>query len=48
MTIIKMTKELLSIAYRMASIISQQLDDSRDIQPNDIEDFKTGEGYGIT
>ena len=35
------------IAYRMASIISQQLDGGRGIQPDDVKDFKeTGFGYG--
>ena len=34
------------IAYRMASIISQQLDGGRGIQPDDVNDFKeTGFGY---
>ena len=38
----------LAVAYRMASIISQQLDGGRSIQPDDIKDFKeTGFGYGI-
>ena len=38
----------LAIAYRMATIISQQLDGGRGIQPDDIKDFKeTGFGYGI-
>lgn len=36
----------LAIAYRMASVISQQLDGGRGIQPDDIKDFKeTGFGY---
>ena len=36
----------LAIAYRMATIISQQLDGGRGIQPDDIKDFKeTGFGY---
>ena len=36
----------LAIAYRIASIISQQLDDGRGIQPDDVKDFKnTGFGY---
>ena len=36
----------LAIAYRMASIISQQLDGGRGIQPDDVKDFKeTGFGY---
>jgi voltage-gated potassium channel len=38
----------LAIAYRMASIISQQLDGGRGILPKDVKDFKeTGFGYGI-
>ena len=38
----------LAIAYRMASIISQQLDGGRGIQPDDVKDFKeTGFGYGL-
>ena len=37
----------LAIAYRMAVVISQQLDGGRGIQPKDIKDFKeTGFGYG--
>ena len=36
----------LLIAYRMATIISQQLDGGRGIQPDDVTDFKeTGFGY---
>lgn len=36
----------LAIAYRMATIISQQLDGGRGIQPDDVKDFKeTGFGY---
>ena len=36
----------LAIAYRMASVISQQLDGGRGIQPDDVKDFKeTGFGY---
>lgn len=36
----------LAIAYRMATVISQQLDDGRGIQPDDVNDFKqTGFGY---
>ena len=36
----------LAIAYRMATIISQQLDGGRGIQEKDVEDFKeTGFGY---
>ena len=36
----------LAIAYRMASIISQQLDGGRGIDPDDVKDFKeTGFGY---
>lgn len=39
----------LAIAYRMASVISQQLDGGRGIQPDDVKDFKeTGFGYGLT
>ena len=39
----------LAIAYRMAAIISQQLDGARGIQEKDVKDFKeTGFGYGIT
>ena len=38
----------LAIAYRMASVISQQLDGGRGIQPDDVKDFKeTGFGYGL-
>ena len=38
----------LAIAYRMAAILSQQLDGGRGIQPDDVKDFKeTGFGYGI-
>ena len=38
----------LAIAYRLASIISQQLDGGRGVQPGDIIDFKdTCFGYGI-
>ena len=37
----------LAIAYRMAAIISEQLDGDRGIQPDDISDFKnTCFGYG--
>ena len=37
----------LAIAYRMATIISEQLDGGRGIQPDDVNDFKkTGFGYG--
>ena len=36
----------LAIAYRMASVISQQLDGGRGIQADDVKDFKeTGFGY---
>ena len=36
----------LAIAYRMASVISQQLDSGRGIQPDDVKDFKETEfGY---
>ena len=36
----------LAIAYRMAMVISQQLDGSRGIQEKDVKDFKeTGFGY---
>lgn len=36
----------LAIAYRMASVISHQLDGGRGIQPDDVKDFKTtGFGY---
>ena len=36
----------LAIAYRIATIISQQLDGGRGIQPDDVKDFKdTGFGY---
>lgn len=39
----------LAIAYRMASVISQQLDGGRGIQADDVKDFKeTGFGYGLT
>lgn len=38
----------LAIAYRMAAIISHQLDSARGIQEKDVEDFKeTGFGYNI-
>ena len=38
----------LAIAYRMATIISQQLDGGRGISSDDVQDFKeTGFGYGI-
>ena len=38
----------LAIAYRMATVISQQLDGGRGIQEKDVKDFKeTGFGYGI-
>ena len=38
----------LAIAYRMATVISQQLDGGRGIQPDDVKDFKeTGFGYGL-
>ena len=38
----------LLIAYRIASVISQLLDGGRDIQPDDVKDYKeTGFGYGI-
>ena len=37
----------LAVAYRMACIISQQLDGGRGIQPKDVKDFEeTGFGYG--
>ena len=36
----------LAIAYRIATVISQQLDGGRGIQPDDVKDFKeTGFGY---
>ena len=39
----------LAVAYRMAAIISQQLDGGRGIQEKDVKDFKeTGFGYGTT
>jgi voltage-gated potassium channel len=45
--IINFDNRRLLIAYRMASIISQQLDGGRGIQPDAIKDFKkTGFGYG--
>ena len=38
----------LAIAYRMATVISQQLDGGRGIQPQDVSDFKeTGFGYKV-
>ena len=41
-------QRILLIAYRMANMISQQLDSGRGIQPDDIKDFKdTGFGYSI-
>lgn len=45
--IINFDNRRLLIAYRMASIISQQLDGGRGIQPDAVKDFKkTGFGYG--
>ena len=38
----------LAIAYRIATVISQQLDGGRGIQPDDVKDFKeTGFGYEL-
>ena len=46
--IINFDSRNLLIAYRLASIISQQLDGGRGVQPGDIRDFKdTCFGYGI-
>ena len=46
--VINFDNRRLLIAYRMASIISQQLDGGRGIQPDDVKDFKeTGFGYGL-
>ena len=46
--IINFDNRRLLIAYRMASVISQQLDGGRGIQPDDVEDFKgTGFGYAL-
>ena len=46
--IINFDSRNLLIAYRLASIISQQLDGGRGVQPGDIIDFKdTCFGYGI-
>ncbi len=45
--IINFDNRRLLIAYRIASIISQQLDGGRGIQPDAVKDFKeTGFGYG--
>ena len=44
--IINFDNRRLLIAYRMADLISQQLDGNRGIQPDDVKDFKeTGFGY---
>ena len=46
--VINFDNRRLLIAYRLASIISQQLDGGRGIQPDDVKDFKeTGFGYGL-
>ena len=46
--VINFDNRRLLIAYRLASIISQQLDGGRGIQPGDVKDFKeTGFGYGL-
>lgn len=46
--IVNFNDRKLAIAYRMASVISQQLDGGRGIQPDDVKDFKeTGFGYGL-
>ena len=46
--IINFDNRRLLIAYRIASIISQQLDGGRGVQPDDVKDFKdTCFGYGI-
>ena len=46
--VINFDNRRLLIAYRMASIISLQLDGGRGIQPYDVKDFKeTGFGYTI-
>ena len=45
--VINFDNRRLLIAYRMATVISQQLDGGRGIQPDDVKDFKeTGFGYG--
>ena len=44
--VINFDNRRLLIAYRIATVISQQLDGGRGIQPDDIKDFKeTGFGY---
>ena len=44
--IINFDNRRLLIAYRMATIISQLLDENRGIQPDDVKDFKeTRFGY---
>ena len=46
MELISFNDRKLAIAYRMATVISQQLDGNRGIQPDDVKDFKeTGFGY---
>ena len=46
MELINFNDRKLAIAYRMATVISQQLDGNRGIQPDDVKDFKeTGFGY---
>ena len=46
--IVNFNDRKLAIAYCMASVISQQLDGGRGIQPDDVKDFKeTGFGYGL-
>jgi voltage-gated potassium channel len=44
--VINFDNRRLLIAYRIATVISQQLDGGRGIQPDDVKDFKeTGFGY---
>jgi len=46
--VINFDNRRLLIAYRIATVISQQLDGGRGIQPADVKDFKeTGFGYGL-
>ena len=46
--VINFDNRRLLIAYRIATVISQQLDGGRGIQPDDVKDFKeTGFGYGL-
>ncbi len=46
--VINFDNRRLLIAYRIATVISRQLDGGRGIQPDDVKDFKeTGFGYGL-